>query len=49
MAGSELIRKTYQNGEQMIFDISDQASGTYLVIMHINTKRIVRKLILDKK
>ncbi|RIJ48853.1 T9SS C-terminal target domain-containing protein [Maribellus luteus] len=49
MAGSELIRKTYQNGEQMIFDISDQASGTYLVVMHINKKRIVRKLILDKK
>ncbi len=49
MAGSELISKTYQNGEQMIFDISDQASGTYLVVMHINKKRIVRKLILDKK
>ncbi|MCK3686337.1 LamG-like jellyroll fold domain-containing protein [Maribellus sp. YY47] len=49
IAGREVIRKTYQSNEQMIFDISDKPSGAYLVILETNDIRMVRKLILDKK
>ncbi|WP_206082124.1 T9SS type A sorting domain-containing protein [Maribellus sediminis] len=47
--GSQVLRKTYLNGDRIQFDLSEQISGTYLVILKINEKRIVRKIILDKK
>lgn len=47
--GSQVLRKTYKDGDSIHFDISDQVSGTYLVILKVNNKRIVRKIILDRK
>ncbi len=49
ITGSEVLRKSYKNGERIVFDLSGQVSGTYLVTLMIKNKRIVRKLILDKK
>ena len=49
IAGSEVLRKTYLSSDRIVFDLSDQISGTYLVILKINQHCIVRKLILDRK
>ncbi|MDX8337673.1 T9SS type A sorting domain-containing protein [Draconibacterium sp. IB214405] len=47
--GSEVFRKTYQNNQRIVFDLSEHTSGSYLVLLKINQHQIVRKLILDKK
>nr|WP_319271097.1 T9SS type A sorting domain-containing protein [uncultured Draconibacterium sp.] len=49
ISGSEVLRKTYRSGERISFNLSENISGTYLVILQMHNKRIVRKLILDKK
>lgn len=49
LRGSRVLRKKFLSGERIQFDISEHVSGTYLVVLKINEKRIVRKIILDKK
>ncbi|QIA06324.1 T9SS type A sorting domain-containing protein [Draconibacterium halophilum] len=49
ITGSQVLRKTYQSGERITFNLSENISGSYLVILQMHNKRIVRKLILDKK
>ncbi len=49
ISGSEVLRKTYRSGERISFNLSENISGTYLVILQMHNKRVVRKLILDKK
>ncbi len=49
ITGSEVLRKTYQSGERIVFDLSHHIGGSYLVILQLNQQRIVRKIILDKK
>lgn len=49
ISGSEVLRKTYKSGERINFNLSENISGTYLVILQMHNKRVVRKLILDKK
>ena len=49
ISGSEVLRKIYRSGERISFNLSENISGTYLVILQMHNKRVVRKLILDKK
>lgn len=49
IAGSEVLRKTYFNGETIRFSIKEQVSGIYLVKMNIDGNNITKKLVVDKK
>uniref|UniRef100_UPI00321796AE LamG-like jellyroll fold domain-containing protein n=1 Tax=uncultured Draconibacterium sp. TaxID=1573823 RepID=UPI00321796AE len=49
ITGAEVLRKNYLPAEQIKFDISNHVSGTYLIILQTDRKRMVRTLILDKK
>ena len=49
IAGSEVLRKTYFNGETIRFSIKEQVSGVYLVKMNIDGNNITKKLVVDKK
>lgn len=47
--GSQVLRKTYKYDDRIQFDLSEKVSGTYLIQLRLNKKRIIRKIILDKK
>lgn len=49
IAGSQVFRKKYQTNEPVRFDLSNHVSGTYMAIIKIDNKRVVKKFILDRK
>ncbi len=50
VSGSEVFRKNYRIGEDPVtFNLSDQVSGMYMVLIKVNDKVVIKKLILDRK
>ena len=49
ITGQQVFHKTYLSSGRIKFDLSDQVSGPYLVILQVEGKRTVKKLILDRK
>ena len=48
IAGKEILRKTYQNKKKVQFDLSQQVSGIYLVLIKIDEAQFMKKIILNK-
>jgi len=48
--GSEVFRKSYRVGEEPVtFNLSDQVSGMYMVLIKVDDNVVIKKLVLDKK
>lgn len=45
IAGRVVLEKTYQQGDQLIFDITDQPSGSYFVDVKIGDHREVKQVV----
>ena len=49
IVGEEIFRRLYKAAEQTRFDLSGHVSGMYMVNIKIEGRRVVKKLILDRK
>jgi hypothetical protein len=49
IAGAEVYRQRFRTTEAIQFNLSDQVSGMYMVLIETDGQRVVKKLILDKK
>jgi len=50
ISGSEVFRKSYRVGEEPVtFNLSDQVSGMYMVLIKVDDNVVIKKLVLDKK
>jgi len=48
--GSEVFHKNYRVGEEPVtFNLSDQVSGMYMVLIKVDDNVVIKKLVLDKK
>ncbi|WP_346861405.1 glycine-rich protein [uncultured Draconibacterium sp.] len=49
VSGAEVFRKNFGANDKIQFDLSEQVSGMYMVLIEADGQRVVKKLILDKK
>jgi hypothetical protein len=49
MAGTRVLQKEFQAGDNITFDMSEYISGMYLVRIETNDFETIKKLVLDRK
>jgi len=50
LGGKQVFRETYPNSSaQIIFNLSEQISGIYLILLEIDDIRIIKKIILNSE
>ncbi|MCD6355601.1 MAG: T9SS type A sorting domain-containing protein, partial [Prolixibacteraceae bacterium] len=49
ITGKEVLRKQFSAAEKITFDMSNNVSGMYFVQLQVDGKRIVKKLVVDRK
>ncbi|WP_346857051.1 HYR domain-containing protein [uncultured Draconibacterium sp.] len=49
VSGAEVFRKNFGANDKIQFNLSDQVSGMYMVLIEADGQRVVKKLILDKR
>ncbi|MEN8118551.1 MAG: T9SS type A sorting domain-containing protein, partial [Bacteroidota bacterium] len=49
IAGQRVFEKSYKTEREIRFDLSDQVSGMYMILIEVDNKRIIKNLVLDRK